>query len=70
VFFFIIGFGKMTVDRIGSAGTRVCSNCGNRREWSVIRVRRWVTLFFIPVYAYKTYDAAVCPVCNYETEVS
>lgn len=70
MFFFIIGFGRTTVDYLGSAGTQVCPNCGNTREWSVIRVKRWVTLFFIPIYPYKSYDAAICPVCRYEAETN
>jgi hypothetical protein len=68
VFFFLIGFGKTTVDHLGSAGTRVCPNCGNRAEWSLLRVQKWFTLFFIPVFAYKTFEAAVCPVCKYGLE--
>ena len=68
MFFFLIGFGKTTVEDMGSAGTRVCPNCGNRREWRLLRIKRWLTLFFIPVFAYSTIDAAVCPVCRYESE--
>ena len=68
MFFFIIGFGKTTVERLGSAGTRVCPNCGNQTEWSRLRIKKWLTLFFIPVIPYKTYDAAVCPVCKYGLE--
>jgi hypothetical protein len=67
-FFLIVGFGKTTVDRLGSAGNRVCPNCGNRSEWSLLRIKRWFTLFFIPVFAYKTYEVALCPVCKYESE--
>jgi hypothetical protein len=65
VFFFIIGFGKTTADYLGSAGSRVCPRCGNRAEWGSYRLRRWVTLFFIPVVPYKTVIVEVCPVCHY-----
>jgi hypothetical protein len=65
VFFFIIGFGKTTVDYLGSAGTRVCPRCHNRAEWGSYCLRRWLTLFFIPVFAYKTMTVEVCPVCRY-----
>jgi uncharacterized Zn-finger protein len=65
MFFFIIGFGKTTVEDLGSAGTRVCPNCGNRAEWRLLRIKRWLTLLFIPVFAYKTSEAVVCPICKY-----
>ena len=68
VFFFIIGFGKRTVDHLGSAGARVCPNCGNRAEWSNVRVRTWFTLFFIPVFPYKTQRFAMCPICKYGSD--
>jgi hypothetical protein len=63
--FFLFGFGKQTVDYLGSAGTRVCPNCSNRAEWSSVRIRTWFTLFFIPVFPYKTLTVALCPVCKY-----
>jgi RNA polymerase subunit RPABC4/transcription elongation factor Spt4 len=68
MFFFIIGLGKTTVDRLGSAGTRVCPNCSNRAEWSLLRIREWLTLFFVPVFPYKTRDVAQCPVCKYQSD--
>ena len=67
-FFFIIGIGKRTVDDLGQAGTRICPNCGNRAEWRRLRVRRWVTLFFVPVFPYKTEIISECPVCRYGAE--
>lgn len=68
MFFFILGIGRKTVDCLGSAGTRLCPNCGNRAEWSRLRVRRWVTLFFIPIFPYKTETISACPVCRYSVE--
>jgi hypothetical protein len=68
MFFFIIGFGKRTVDFLRPAGRRRCPNCGNTAEWSVMRVRSWVTLFFIPVLPYKTEVVAICPICGYSVE--
>jgi hypothetical protein len=68
VFFFIIGFGRRTVDYLGPAGNRVCPNCGNRADWSTVRVRSWLTLFFIPVFPYKTETVSLCPICKYTVE--
>jgi hypothetical protein len=68
MFFFIIGVGKRTVDRVVSAGQRVCPNCGNRAEWSTARVRSWVTLFFVPVFPYKSETASTCSICGYSVE--
>jgi hypothetical protein len=68
VFFFIIGFGKRTVDYLSSAGTRVCPHCGNTAEWNNVSIRSWFTLFFIPVFPYKTQHVAMCPICKYGSE--
>ena len=68
MFFFIIGFGKQTVDDLGTAGMRRCPNCGNTREWRNLRVRSWATLFFIPVIPYGTRTVSRCPICGYEEE--
>lgn len=68
MFFFIIGFGKQTIDDLGTAGVRRCPNCGNTREWRNLRVRSWVTLFFIPVIPYSTRTVTRCPICGYEAE--
>ena len=68
MFFFIFGFGKRKVDYLGSAGVRVCPNCRNRAEWSTYRVRLWFTLFFIPIYPYRTQFVSACPVCHHEVE--
>lgn len=67
-FFFILGIGKRTVDYLYSAGVRVCPNCGNRAEWSTVRVRSWVTLFFIPIFPYKTETLSMCPICEYAVQ--
>jgi hypothetical protein len=69
-FFFIIGFGKTTADYIGSAGIRSCPRCGRRAEWGTYRVRTWCTLFFIPLFPYKTVTVDVCPVCRYGADPS
>ena len=68
MFFFIIGIGKRTIDRLGPAGRRRCPNCGVTAEWSTVRVRSWVTLFFIPVFPYKTETVSLCPVCDYAVD--
>ena len=68
MFFFIIGFGKRTIDHLGSAGMRLCPNCHNRAEWSKLRVRSWFTLFFVPIFPYKTETVAECPICHYAVE--
>ena len=68
MFFFIVGFGKTTIDDLGSAGVRLCPRCGNRREWRSLRVRTWFTLFFIPLIPYRTRFVALCPICGHESE--
>jgi hypothetical protein len=66
--FFIFGFGKRTINYLGSAGLHVCPNCHNRAEWSRLRIRTWFTLFFIPVIPYRTRYVTMCPVCKHEVK--
>jgi hypothetical protein len=66
--FILFGFGKPTVQYLGSAGIRLCPRCRNQKEWSHLRMRTWFTLFFIPIIPYKTRNVSVCPVCAYEVE--
>lgn len=66
--FLLFGFGKRTYQRLGSAGMRVCPICRNRAEWAYFRVRKWFTLFFVPIFPYKTQDVTICPVCGYTQE--
>lgn len=45
----MIIFGWRSRARIVSSGSFICPRCGDKRWYSEISVRRWFTLFFIPL---------------------
>jgi hypothetical protein len=67
--FIIFGWGRRTIRTLGNAASRLCPNCHNESQWVVVQVRRWFTLFFIPVIPYQTMHLALCPVCSRGIEV-
>lgn len=62
--FIIFGWGRQTIRFIGYTAIRLCSDCGNASPWSVAHIRRWFTIFFIPVIPYESRYVAMCPVCR------
>lgn len=41
-----------------------CPRCGNVNSFQVVRVARWFTLFWIPIFPYSFKYFMVCPVCQ------
>jgi len=62
--FIIFGWGRRTMQTLGWLSPRTCSNCHNEGPWALVRIRRWFSLFFIPVIPYETDYVAMCPVCS------
>lgn len=65
----IWGFGRRTVKRHGAAVSQRCPNCGNSGWFQLMTVRRWFTLFFIPIVPYSRRDLLICPVCSRGVEL-
>ncbi len=62
--FIIFGWGRRTIRVLGFTAAQPCANCRNTSQWKVVQVRRWFTLFFIPVIPYESRYFAMCPVCS------
>src|SRR5699024_11803132 len=52
--FFIFGFGHQKRKNYGTTGQINCPNCNNEVAWKLEKVSHWFTLFFLPVFPYKT----------------
>ena len=50
---------------LGSAGAYRCSHCGNVQNWNVVRIRKWFTIFWIPLIPCGTQYLMLCPICSY-----
>lgn len=66
--FVIFGWGRSTRRILGWALSQMCPRCHNQRPWAVVRIRRWFTLFFIPVFPYASRYLKMCPVCSFGFE--
>jgi hypothetical protein len=45
----LIIFGRRTMQRIAAHGTFDCPRCGPQRTYAHKQIKRWFTLYFIPV---------------------
>jgi len=45
----LIIFGRRSTTRVRNRGTFACPRCGTDRTYAHKQVRRWFTLYFIPV---------------------
>ena len=61
----IFGWGKQKMKFHGYANKRLCSHCHNEAVWVFHEISTWFSLFFIPVFPYKTEYRLICPVCQY-----
>ncbi len=60
----IFGWGRRTFHHAGPVLYQWCRNCSNSNWFYLVQVRRWLTLFFVPVIPYERRHALICPVCN------
>ena len=45
----LILFGTQDRRKVVADGQFICAKCGVRREYEVISIKEWFTLFFIPI---------------------
>jgi hypothetical protein len=68
--FVIFGWGFTTTHVFGAVFPLLCPNCHNEQFWMLKRIRRWFTLFFIPIFPYESTHALMCPICGVAREMS
>jgi hypothetical protein len=60
----IFGWGRRTFHHAGAVLFQRCPHCSNTGWFYLVTVRRWFTLFFIPVIPYEHHHMLLCPTCN------
>ncbi len=60
----IYGWGRRTSKEVGQSRTYTCPNCRNVNRFRLTTVRKWFTLFFIPLIPYETSHLELCPICR------
>jgi len=67
--FVLFGLDKETRRDYGPAIPIVCPNCHNATYLRLIEVKKWFTLFFIPLFPYDSSYLLVCDVCSRGVEL-
>ena len=71
----LILFGTKDRRKVEGAGQFICPKCGVKRDYEVISLREWFTLFFIPILPTanneEREDFVECKTCKsvYDTDV-
>ncbi len=68
--FFIFGFGHLTKKEFESGIERACPRCHNHVRMKLLALKKWFTVFFIPVFPYGPEYFLACPMCGYSVELS
>lgn len=61
---FIFGLSHRKVKKYGPKKSYHCNSCTNIKNWELVEISYWFTLFFIPLIPYERKYLLVCPVCN------
>jgi hypothetical protein len=68
--FFIFGWNHQEIKQLGPVEQHNCKNCNNVEYWSLDKVSRYFTLFFIPIFPHDSDYWYHCPICNFGTKLN
>lgn len=63
--FIIFGWNHQETISYGLVEEHLCQNCHNTEMWQLIKMSKYFTFFFIPIFSYSSYYWVHCPICNY-----
>lgn len=71
MFFIVFGWNKVTKSVLGIFFNKThCSHCNNDDCWKFTRIRKWFTLFFIPIIPYSNEYWTICPICGWGSKMN
>ena len=65
----MIIYGARTASKVMGQTRQVCQKCQRETAHSVVRNRRWMTLFFVKVFPVSKKTVMRCSVCGTQTQV-
>ena len=66
----MIIWGTRTMKKIlGLTNAFQCYNCNNAGQFHIVRLARWFTLFWIPIFPFSMKYFIACPVCDVGKEL-
>lgn len=60
----LFGFGRETSRDHGATVPVICPNCHNAVHLHLVEVKKWFSLFFIPLFPYEWTYWLKCPTCS------
>ena len=66
----LFGFDHQKVVHEGPLDKIRCGRCSNEDYWLLDKISLWFTLFFIPVFPYRSIYLKYCPICSEQQSLS
>jgi endogenous inhibitor of DNA gyrase (YacG/DUF329 family) len=68
--FFIFGWGHLSKKEFDSGIERQCPQCHNHVRMTLLSLKKWFTVFFIPVIPYGPEYFLACPTCGHAVKLN
>ncbi len=68
--FIIFGWNHETRKNYGPTREIICPNCSNKTYLDLLQTKLWFTLFFIPIFPYKSKHYLICKICSRGLELT
>lgn len=68
--FILFGFDKETRRDYGAAFPVICPRCHNPTRLRVVEIKKWFTLFLIPILPYESTYWLRCEICSHGVKLS
>ncbi len=65
----IFGWGRVKIKDFGDVIPLKCNKCKNSTYWSLKKIEKLFTLFFIPIVSYSPKHVLICPICSVGIEL-
>lgn len=66
---FIFGFDHEKIKHIGPLDKETCAQCKQTDYHLLLKASYWFTLFFLPVFPYRTRLLVSCSVCSFVRDI-
>ncbi len=63
-------FGSSSKNKVLGQVQYVCSRCGRQAFHTIVRSRRWFTLYFLPVIPINTTTTSRCNLCGFQQGIN
>ena len=68
--FIIFGWNHIDSTEYGIIKEEYCAHCHNTEIWNLRKTKNYLTIFFIPIFPYESFNFYYCPICNYGIKLS